>query len=300
MIRFILPSVFVTAALATVLPTTPAHATLLTRTFVSSAGMDTNPCTITQPCATFARAYSLTMANGIIAALAPGKYGPLIITGPITINGYGWASITGPASGIAINISAGPNDAIKLSGLEIDGANVGVDGIAFGTGRSLIVSNCVIRQFAFGMVLNAAQSNTELSDSVFENNMSDGVLDAPLGAGATFTFDHVRFFGNATAMSVQDGNAPDIPIKASGSDSIAAGNGVGFDAAGNGIILFLDNVRAVNNTKGVWVQKGLIFLSRSALDGNGTGYQIDSGATLEITDNNLFGDEVSLGTPTFQ
>src|SRR5580704_17769947 len=69
----------------------------LTRSFVSSAGVDTNPCTITQPCASFAVAYTKIGANGIIAALDPGKYGPLTITGPVTVNGNGWSAITAPA-----------------------------------------------------------------------------------------------------------------------------------------------------------------------------------------------------------
>ena len=107
-------------ALAAVLPAIPAQATLLTRTFVSSAGSDSNPCTITQPCASFAHAYSVTAASGIVAALDPGKYGPLTITGPITINGNGWAAITAPAAGNGITISASGN--VTLIGIEIDGA----------------------------------------------------------------------------------------------------------------------------------------------------------------------------------
>jgi hypothetical protein len=58
----------------------------LTRSFVSSAGVDTNACTIAAPCATFAHAYTAIGANGIIAALDPGKYGPITITGPVTIH----------------------------------------------------------------------------------------------------------------------------------------------------------------------------------------------------------------------
>ena len=49
--------------------------------------------------------------------------GPLTITGPVTINGNGWAAITGPASGNAITINANSGDKIALIGLEIDGAN---------------------------------------------------------------------------------------------------------------------------------------------------------------------------------
>src|ERR1700728_4061142 len=111
-----------------------AHASgTLTRTFVSSTGVDTNPCTIAQPCATFAAAYSAVQANGIVAALDPGKYGPLSITMPVTINGNGWAAITGTAgingmigAGISINVGAG---AVVLTGLEIDGAGASNNGI---------------------------------------------------------------------------------------------------------------------------------------------------------------------------
>src|ERR1700721_110894 len=71
----------------------------LTRTFVSSSGGDTNPCTVAAPCATFAQAYSMVAPNGIVAALDPGKYGPLTITGPVTIDGNGWAALTRAGAG---------------------------------------------------------------------------------------------------------------------------------------------------------------------------------------------------------
>src|SRR5580704_4264114 len=100
--------------LVCLLPTAPAQAQngSLTRSFVSSAGIDTNACTIAAPCATFAHAYTAIAANGIIAALDPGKYGPIAITGPVTINGNGWAAITGPAGNTAITINAGSGNVI--------------------------------------------------------------------------------------------------------------------------------------------------------------------------------------------
>jgi hypothetical protein len=98
------------ALLVGLLPAAPAHAQngSLTRSFVSSSGLDTNSCMITAPCQTFAEAYTKISANGIIAALDPGKYGPIAITGPVTINGNGWAAITGPATGTdtAITVTA--------------------------------------------------------------------------------------------------------------------------------------------------------------------------------------------------
>src|SRR3984885_5333320 len=103
-------------SVAAVVASAPAQAQngSLTRSFVSSAGVDSNPCTITQPCATFAQAYTKIGANGIVAALDPGKYGPLTITGPVTINGNGWSAITGPNEGTAISISAKAEDKVIL------------------------------------------------------------------------------------------------------------------------------------------------------------------------------------------
>jgi nitrous oxidase accessory protein NosD len=114
----------------TIVASAPAQAQngTLTRSFVSSSGVDTNSCMITAPCATFAEAYTKVGANGIVAALDPGKYGPLTITGPVTIDGNGWAAVTGTANGNGITINAVSGNVI-LNGLEIDGAGEAYNGV---------------------------------------------------------------------------------------------------------------------------------------------------------------------------
>lgn len=52
----------------------PAHAASK-RTFVSAAGNDGNPCTLTLPCRTFQAAYAMTAADGEIDALDPAGFG---------------------------------------------------------------------------------------------------------------------------------------------------------------------------------------------------------------------------------
>jgi hypothetical protein len=101
---------FTLLAVTAIIAIAPAQAQngTLTRSFVSSAGVDTNPCTVTQPCASFAQAYTKVGADGIVTALDPGKYGPLNIIGPVTIEGNSWASITAPANSNGISINAGP------------------------------------------------------------------------------------------------------------------------------------------------------------------------------------------------
>src|ERR1700728_3609227 len=119
----------------------------LTRSFVSSSGIDSNPCTVAAPCATFAHAYTMVGSTGIVAALDPGKYGPLLITSAVTINGNGWSAVTAPAGNNGITVIAPSGAAVTLIGLEIDGAGAGANGISFASGGSLAVINCYISNF---------------------------------------------------------------------------------------------------------------------------------------------------------
>src|ERR1700719_2945237 len=82
----------------------------VSRTWVSGVGDDTNDCSRTAPCKTFAGAISKTAEGGEIDALDPGGYGTLTITKAITIDGgtgSGWASVlaSGGISGFNVNIT---------------------------------------------------------------------------------------------------------------------------------------------------------------------------------------------------
>jgi hypothetical protein len=87
---------YLTAAvltLAAALMITQAQA-LSTRTYVSTqSGNDSNPCTSTAPCRTFARAIKETAADGEIDALDSGGYGPVTITKSISIVGVGESGV---------------------------------------------------------------------------------------------------------------------------------------------------------------------------------------------------------------
>jgi len=299
MIRFILPSVLLTTTLAIALP---AQATgSLTRTFVSSAGHDSNPCTITQPCATFAVAYAATAANGIIAALDPGKYGPLTIIGPVTINGNGWAAITVPAAGNGITINANPGDAVALRGLILDGAGAGNSGIQFNSGVSLTVDDCIVSAVAgdgieffpnAGAVLSLSVANSD-----FNNNGGAGILIKPSSAAASAkiraTVERAKFFGNGgTGLLVNGANAigASASLIASVTDSAATNNGTAFGAqsgTGGAFTLFqVTRCEVTGNGFGVnTVAGGVIYLAQSVLMGNGTAYNVGGGAIFTYGDN---------------
>src|SRR6516162_1668280 len=148
------------------------------RVFVSVTGNDANPCTAGSPCKTFQAAHDAVLAGGEISVLDTGGYGTLIIA----------------KTGVGITINANPGDKVSLRGLILDGAGQGGTGIAFNSGTSLTVDDCVIRNMAvFGLAFasNAATPQTlAVSNSSFSDNGNAGVQIETTSSGAiTASFD---------------------------------------------------------------------------------------------------------------
>ncbi len=115
------------ASLLLVATALPASAVTYQRTFVSSTGLDTNQCRLTDPCRSFNAAIAQTSPNGEVVILDTAGYGPMTINKGIKIIGpagvYGGISVLGgvgnPTTGIVIN--AGDTDDVILRGLDITG-----------------------------------------------------------------------------------------------------------------------------------------------------------------------------------
>src|SRR5580704_1562946 len=127
----------VVAVLVCWLPAASARAQAA-RTFVSAAGSDSNNCAnVATPCRHFAAAYAATAANGEIYVLDPANYGSLTITGPVSIEGHGWASIAPVSGNAAITINANSGDKINIIGVVLDGTAIATSpGIQFNSGGS--------------------------------------------------------------------------------------------------------------------------------------------------------------------
>jgi hypothetical protein len=273
----------------------------LTRSFVSSAGVDTNACTIAAPCATFAQAYTKVGANGIVAALDPGKYGPIAITGPVTLNGNGWAAITAPGGGVGITISAGSGNVI-LTGLEIDGAGAAYNGIAFISGSGLTISNCLVKDFVKensnpttgnGILLTPSSGiiNFAIVNTIAVNNQEDGISYFPLSGAATVSgvIDHVVAVNNladgiAVNLTTTSGGSAGVSI----SNSVASNNNMdGISAVGGSSALTatIDNDQMSNNQYGLNVSTGTVLLGRSTITRNSQ-YGIANYGTVDTFQNN--------------
>src|SRR5580704_13994159 len=192
-------------ALAVTQPNAPAQAAGAARTFVSAIGSDGNNCTnVATPCRHLAAAYAATAPNGEIFVLDPANYGALTITGPVSIEGHGWAAVSPPGiSSAAITINANPGDKINIIGVVLDGtALAGTIGIQFNSGGSLIVRDSVVRDFTLDGILFQPNSSTLSQLFVSNTLVSDigyvGIYISPAGSGTTTgVLDHVSMEGNA-------------------------------------------------------------------------------------------------------
>jgi hypothetical protein len=287
----------------------------LTRTFVSSSGVDGNPCTVMAPCATFAHAYTLTQPDGIIAALDPGKYGPLTITYPVTVNGNGFAAITGTAQGNGITINAGSGNVV-LTGLEVDGAGAAFNGIVFNSGGSLTIDNCTVKDFIQGgsggpgtsgngvwIAPTAGAINFTIVNTIAVDNAYAGIFyGQPSGsAAASGVIDRVVATNNPgngidVAMLGGSGGSAAVTI----SNSVANNNGgAGIVASGSSYIVTLDHDEVSNNATGVAIGANTsVLLSRSVITKN-TNYGVsNSGTAGSSTDNRIYRNGADLqGNP---
>ena len=299
-------------AAMTVAMTATAHAAAL-RTFVSGFGNDSNTatnCSHAQPCRTFAMAVTVTSSGGEIEALDPAGYGPITISGPLTLVGLPGAAVNAPAGGTGITINAGPNDAVHLQGLLIDGSGLGATGISFTAGKFLTIQDCLIRNLtshgiAFTPVVASPLVSLHVSSTTVANNGGHGILVFPSGTGGvTATFDRIQVIGNGTPGSGSDGlvaistNLTTGQLSAVVTESVASRNSnVGFGVVGSTVLATLSVFRSTASLNLTGLESdgnADLTFARTAVTGNSTGILMQqSGQMHSFRDNYLFGNPMS-------
>jgi hypothetical protein len=294
-----------------------AHAQA-TRTWVSGVGDDANPCSRTAPCKTWAGAISKTAAGGIINCIDPGGFGAVTITKSITIackhvEGSALASST---NGIIIN---GAGVEVVLRGLDIDGSpptSPGLNGVRFLQGASLIVEDCVIRDFdgaspnGNGILIANASLTAKIhvvNSDITGNGVGTsgaGIQIAPTGTGsARVTITNTTFSNNTVGVradSAGTSGAIDVAV----TNTTASGAGFhGFVALGTAgpVRMMLNRVTSSNNL-GEGVRSAganaVIRIGSSVVTANGTGLVAASSGQIQSYGNNQINGNTTDGTPT--
>ena len=286
--------------LAAAFPGSPAMAQFA-RTAVSLTGNDSNICTLAAPCRTFQAAYNQTNAGGEIVVLGTAGYGPLTISKAISIVNPGAAFEAGivvPSGGTGISISAGPNDAISLRGITVDGQGVGNFGIVFFSGASLTIENCVVRHLAQDGIdfMPSTASSLSVSNTVASDNGLNGILVEPTGAiAAAANFSRVEVNNNGGFGIYVTGEASTGTVKATVSESVAANNSNGFNvftAAPHAPTTFtVFHSVVANNTGNGFTSIGVgatLRVAQSMVTGNVSAWQVAGSGVLATYGDNYF------------
>jgi hypothetical protein len=270
-------------------------AAAIPRTFVSGTGSGTT-CTRAAPCASFATAQTATDLGGEINCLDAGVFpAATVITKSLTIDCSGTLGAT--ASGFQVNA---PGVTVRIRGLSIRSANNFGSGIEFIDGAALYVENCSFSSdtgsLGIGFFPNSGTGRLYITDSVFNNNTSTGIVIQPAASGAIrATLDGVRAENNgqdgiAVLNSVGTGTVL-VQIR----NSVMAGNslnGLRISApAGTAVVsVTVDNSSSLlNQSSGVVAAGSSSFavVGRSTVMSNTTGI---SGNVFSYQNNHLTGN----------
>jgi len=247
------------------------------RTFVSGLGSDSNPCSRTAPCRTFAQALLGTNPGGEVVVLDSGGFGPVSITKSVSITAppgiYAGISVF---SGDGIDINAGSTDTVTLRGLTINNQGSTGSGIVFTAGRALHVEGCVVSRFSSGSGVSfqaGGSATLEVKDSIMTDNWFGIRVAPPVGGQALATIEHTRFERNtSTALGAEPGAYATVR------SSVASGNGGGFavfSSGGTPSELNIENCVASNNQTGILCYglgaAAVVRLSNSTITGNQKG-----------------------------
>lgn len=296
--------------------TTAAHAQV-TQTWVSGTGSDSNPCSRTSPCKTFAGAMTNTAAKGRINALDSAAFG----TGTLTIN----KSITIDASesfaGVVVAgtngivISAAATDVVTLRGLTIEGNGTGLDGIRVLSAKEVHIEDCTIQNFVNrGVIINNSSSHVTvyIRNTIIKNNTgaaspggnSGAVLLRPTGTGAASTIiENSHLDQNTFGLRVEANS------RATVSDSTASANTTfGFHAVTSttSASIILERVVISNNTTGVAAEStanASVRISNTLVTSNSTGLlSMNGGQIISFGNNRVAGNGTNtsptVGVPT--
>src|ERR1044072_1727368 len=255
-----------------------------TRTWVSGVGDDLNPCSRTAPCKTFAGAFSKTATNGEINCLDNGAFGAVTISKALTIdclsNEAGVLATLG-SNGIIVNAPA--TDVVTLIGLDIFGANTGLNGIRYIAGAALHVVKSRIHGFGNasgnGILVNPSTGTLELfvSDSFIAHNggstTTGGINIAPTGTAAVRASINRNQIENNTVGIRVSGTATTGAIRVGAKDNFITGN------TNNGVLASAST--AVTTT----------FLKSNMIFANNVGIQSDgSNSFMAISGNTIPGN----------
>jgi len=258
------------ACLGALLFNAAGSASAAQRHFVASTGVDTNPCSIAQPCRSFAAAALVVDPNGEIIVQDTAGYGFVIVTKPLSIlSPYGvYAGISVFAGNDGVTINA-PGGGVRLTGVYINGQGGSIGINVQNASKVTVEGSSVTNMASHGLSATSASAHIVIRNTVFRDNGGYGVsingavettidgVHAERNANAGFSL--VATKGTVSNSVTNDNGSHGIVISAPslGQSTIAISDHASANNVGSGVDAFVDSAAQVYVT-----------LSRSALSGN--------------------------------
>jgi hypothetical protein len=268
------------------------------RTFVSSGGNDSNPCSLPSPCRGFQAGINAVAPGGEVVVLDSAGYGPVTITKSVSLiapNGI-YAGIT-VVAGDGITVDAF-GATVVLRGLSINGQG-GDNGINLMQAARLRVESCVVSSMGIdGIMHSAPGAELIVLDTIVRDNGASGIGG---DADAFVVLDHVRSEHNGTngfylaSFSAEAG--------ATITDSVFvfnASNGIWIASTGVGIFhaQVERSVLADNGAAGIKItavnSNNLVGITRNVIQRNHTGVAVfGPGDVAATVSENAIGSNIT-------
>jgi hypothetical protein len=287
-------------AMAFVVPLAPVHAQVLG--WVGPTGQDTNSCSQTAPCATFAGVIGKVAGVTQINCLGSGNYGALnsttvSITGSLVIDcgvgNIGEMTLNGGNQAININSSSAATIVLRHLSLSGNGSGsvIGINTQNFASG-TLIIEDCTIQGFGeYGVDFapSSGRGTLQVTDSLLYNNGFGIVVSPSSGQVASVAFNRDELTANsATALyligsGVVAGTMRESLVGENGATGVFAGSsgGVYFTVEESSIIDNLTDGIASN------VAAANVSVGASTIGGNGTGVKVFAGSIVSFGNNQM-------------
>lgn len=257
-----------------------AQIVLKPRTYVSSAGSDSNACSITAPCRSFSGAAAKTAARGEITALDTATYGDITISKALTIQAApGAHAVLGTASSTTpVVVSAGESDVVVMRNLHITraGTSSATRGVQFNSGGALHIEGCVVAGFSDTGIYGHANVTyaNGTGPRLFVNDTTVRGNGTGIGIGSILaSINRSRIENNATGVSV-DTQVIGVTI----SDSLLAGNSDYGLRVTPITVTTVETCVVTNNGTGIFAAGGLddalkstIYISHTMISNNNHG-----------------------------
>jgi hypothetical protein len=271
------------AALLAVVTAPQVQASGLTFAYVSSTGLDSNPCTATSPCASIFQAIvSLTNFGGdgqVSCVNAPSVIeGNSLLGGSFTLDCPGVITQNNGSSNSIFQFYVA-NQVVRIRNLTFSGVQATNGAIQITGNGTLILENCVFENIANGPALQITPNgafNLVVTNTRFSGN-SSGVLIQPASGGSVkAAFDRVTVTQNSGGgVKIDSVNGP-VTLDVTASEiSYNNGNGVNVVSGGGGaaMVSIGHSVISENGAAGVQANgaNAAALIDTTLLDSNASG-----------------------------